>query len=181
MAETPPDQDGGSGGGANLASPDEVGTLRRAPPDTSFTIVRQYIKDLSFENPNAPGIYGHMSEGPAIRISVDINPALLAERRHEVAVGLQVRAVKADKVAFVLELQYAGVVVVGDSLSEDETDRLLEIETPRHLFPFIRAVVAGMTRDGGFPPLLLNPIDFAQVYQMRRRRDAEQTAAAAEA
>ncbi len=179
MAETPPDQDGANGGGADPASPDEVGTLRPAPPDVNFTITRQYIKDLSFENPNAPGIYRQMNEGPAIRVSVDINPTLLAKRRYEVAIGLQVRALKADKAAFVLELQYAGVVVVGDSLSEDETDRLLEIETPRHLFPFIRAIVAGMTRDGGYPPLLLNPIDFAQVYEKRRQRNAEQAAAEA--
>ena len=68
---------------------------------------------------------------------------------------------------------------MGDSLSEDDTDRLLEIETPRQLFPFIRAVVAGMTRDGGFPPLLLNPIDFTQIYQKRQRRNAEQAAAEA--
>jgi preprotein translocase subunit SecB len=178
MAEAPSNSDGSQGDGGQDAPAEETGTLRPAPPDASLTIVRQYIKDLSFENPNAPAIYQHMTEGPAIRVGVDINPTHLVDRKYEVAVGLQVRATKADKAAFIVELQYAGVVALGESVPEDEIDRILMVETPRHLFPFIRATVASVTREGGYPPLLLNPIDFGQVYLNRQQRDAKQAAAA---
>ncbi len=135
----------------------------------ALTISRQYVKDFSFENPNAPQIYAMFSdEGPDLQFTVDMAASPLGERTHEVVVSLNVTAKQGETTAFILELQYAGLVTVGEGLAEGPLERTLMIEVPRYLFPFIRATIANATREGGFPPLLLSPIDFRQLYRERR-------------
>ncbi len=141
-----------------------------------LTINSQYVKDHSFENPNAPSIYGTMrKESPQLNVNVEVTPTHLQGTLYEVTLGLRASAMVGETTAFLAELDYAAVVTLGESLEEAVREQMLMIEVPRFLFPFARAILADDTRDGGFPPLIMNPIDFGQMYMNRKM------AAAAEA
>lgn len=135
----------------------------------SLTINTQYVKDHSFENPNAPAIYGTMrSEKPDLSVSVEVTPKQLQDQVYEVVLGLKASAKIGEATAFLAELDYAAVISLAPGLSEEVREHLVMVEVPRHLFPFARAILADDTRDGGFPPLMMSPIDFAQLYLSRR-------------
>ena len=141
-------------------------TTLSSPP---LTINTQYVKDHSFENPNAPTIYGSLrTEKPDLNVSVEVTPRQLQDQVYEVVLGLKASAKIGETTAFMAELDYAAVVSLAPDLSEEARERLVMIEVPRHLFPFARAILAEDTRDGGFPPLMMSPIDFAQIYVNRR-------------
>ncbi|HSV29577.1 MAG TPA: protein-export chaperone SecB [Candidatus Omnitrophota bacterium] len=126
----------------------------------------QYIKDLSFEVPGAPAIYGEMSgQNPDIPIHVDINATPLKDNVFEVVLHLKVEAKLADRPVFIAELAYGGVFTI--NVPQEHAQAMLLIECPRMLFPFARNIIADMTRDGGFPPLMIQPIDFVQLYRSR--------------
>ncbi|MDX1401944.1 MAG: protein-export chaperone SecB [Kiloniellales bacterium] len=136
--------------------------------DQSFVIHTQYIKDQSFENPNAPAIYAAMKEkAPQIEINVDVTPARLGEETFEITLMLRADAKLGETTAFIAELQYAAVVSLSKGVEETTAQSLLLIEVPRLLFPFARAAIASITRDGGFPPLLVNTIDFKELHESR--------------
>ncbi len=140
------------------------------PPRPPFTIHRQYLKDLSFENPNAPEIFTKFGdEGPDIKVRLELASDVQEGRTYEVVISLEVKAYHDETAMFIIDLQYAALVTIGEGLTDAQTDGWLRVATPRHLFPFVRAVVANATRDGGFPPLLLNPIDFQQVQRNQRK------------
>ncbi len=142
----------------------------------------QYVKDHSFENPNAPAIYGNMrkdKEGPQLSVNVEVTPAQLQGDIYEVTLGLRASAKLGEITAFMAELDYAAVVTLGDKLDEAKREQMLMIEVPRFLFPFARAILADDTRDGGFPPLIMNPIDFGQMYMNRKMANAAETKGAA--
>ncbi|MEM7170105.1 MAG: protein-export chaperone SecB [Pseudomonadota bacterium] len=150
----------------------------KTPP---MVINTQYIKDLSFENPNAPAIYAAMTQNaPDLNIAIDVTPVSLNETTYEVALSLRAEATVGETSAFLTELEYAGIVTLSESLSEEEKTLSLMVEAPRHLFPFARAIIAGATRDGGFPPLVVNPIDFYEFYKNRQNESAEATENGAE-
>lgn len=162
MAESPPEQ------------PPE------SPPESPLVIQSQYIKDLSFENPNAPEIYRHLAEQtPTLNITLDVQPRHLAERVYEVVVCLRVQTKTPEKTAFLVELDYAGIVKIIDTVPEDEIEPLLMIETPRLLFPFARGILAMATREGGFPPVVVNPVDFEQFYAQHKKNAVQNAAAQA--
>ena len=126
-------------------------------------IVAQYIKDLSFENPGAPAL---MSQSPQIDLGVDLQARRGDAEHFEVMLKLQVTAKAADKTVFLLELAYAGLFrIVG--IPDDMLQPLLLIQAPHMLFPFARRIVADVVRDGGMPPLMVDPIDFAALYQTK--------------
>ncbi|WP_340116377.1 protein-export chaperone SecB [Pelagibius sp. 7325] len=136
-----------------------------------LTINTQYVKDHSFENPNAPSIYGTMrTEKPDLNVSVEVTPTQLQDGVYEVVLGLKASAKIGETTAFMSELDYAAVVSLAPGVSEEMRERLVMVEVPRHLFPFARAILADDTRDGGFPPLMMSPIDFAQLYLSRKAR-----------
>ncbi len=138
--------------------------------DQQLVIQTQYIKDLSFENPNAPEIFEVLNkQAPELNINLDVQSRLLGERTYEVVLRLRVQAKSQEKTAFLVELAYAGIVKVVDAVPEDQVHPLLMVEAPRYLFPFARSVLATATREGGFPPLLINPIDFEQFYAQRQK------------
>ncbi len=140
----------------------------------NFVIKTQYVKDQSFENPNAPEIYGQMAQqSPNLDINIDVTPQLLEGRTYEVTLSLRADAKIGQTSAFIVELEYAGVVSIGDDVDPQTEKLLLMVETPRHLFPFARAIMAGITREGGFPPLVINPIDFDQMFQARASSPAD--------
>ena len=133
----------------------------------SLRILGQYLKDLSFENPNAPQSLSQ--EQPEISVSVNVNAKPLGPNDFEVELHLDAKAMAKDKVAFATELIYAGTFRL-----ENFPPHLLHpavlIECPRILFPFARQILADATRNGGFPPLMLDPIDFAAMYQRRMQQ-----------
>ena len=126
----------------------------------------QYSKDLSFENPNAPRSLGPQEKGPNISIQVNVNARQLAETDFEVNMVLEGSAGEGADVLFKFELDYAGVFRV-TGFPEDQVHPVVMIECPRLLFPFARQIIADAVRNGGFPPLYIDPIDFAGLYRAR--------------
>jgi len=126
----------------------------------------QYIKDLSFEAPHAPNIFSELQgRQPDVPISIDLQARPLAENVYEVLLHLKIEGRLDDKVAFMIELAYGGVFTV--HVPAEHLQPMLLIEAPRILFPFARAIIADATRNAGFPPLMLQPIDFVQLYRQR--------------
>jgi preprotein translocase subunit SecB len=152
-----------------------------APADQTnpprMTIVSQYVKDLSFENPRAPLSLQPNQARPEVQIRVDVRAQPMEAERYEVSLQLHVDAKAGDDTAFMVELTYGGVFGLLN-IPQDSLQPLLLIECPRLLFPFARRVVADATRDGGFAPLLIDPIDFVSLYRMRQQQ--AQTARQAE-
>lgn len=136
----------------------------------------QYVKDLSFENPNAPQSLSQQGE-PNVQIAIDVNANQVAEKAFEVTLTLRAEGTAGETALFIVEIVYAGIFSIGD-VPEEYLAPLVYIEAPRQLFPFARAIIADAVRDGGFPPLLVQPIDFVQLYQQRAAQaQAEQQAA----
>ena len=131
-----------------------------------LNILGQYVKDLSFENPGAPGSLGPRQQAPNININVNVNANPLSETDYDVVLSLNAKAQDGDKVLFNCELVYGGVFRLA-GFPQEHMLPILFIECPRLLFPFARQIVAECTRNGGFPPLMIDPIDFAAMFQQR--------------
>ena len=129
----------------------------------------QYLKDLSFENPRSLSL-DPQGPLPNISVNVEAKAAHLSESVYEVVLQVRAEAVQKDQVIFLIELVYGGIFAL-NGIPAPSVEPILMIECPRLLFPFARNVVADLVREGGFPPLLLNPIDFAQLYQ--KQKEAE--------
>ena len=153
----------------------------RGRRETRLLLNSQYIKDLSFENPHAPQIYNELTADSGIDVTIDVDLTHMRERLYETVLSISVKAKAGSKVAFVIDLQFAGLATAAQSVPDDQVERLMLTETPRHLFPFARAIIGDVTRDGGFPPLLINPIDFEDLYEHRMGIDRELTKAGADA
>lgn len=148
-----------STGGANQE-------LRSLP----ITIHAQYLKDMSFECPNSPAMLINQEQSPGISVDLKVNAESMAdfkENSYEVSVVIVVKAEGATGTAFIVDLTYAGLFTIG-GVPEDSLEPVLMIECPRLLFPFIRAIIGSAARDAGFPPLMLNPFDFADLYRRNR-------------
>ena len=138
-----------------------------------LNVVGQYIKDLSFENPGMPG---NVSGRPQIDLAVDLQARQMDNDHYEVELKLRVSAAGDGKPIFLLELVYAGLFLL-QNVPEDMRQIALLIEAPHIIFPFARRIVADVVRDGGMPPLLIEPIDFAALYRSRSS-EIQQTGAA---
>ena len=155
----------------NGATPVTAGTTAPAAEGApkvqpSLHILGQYLKDLSFENPNAPQTLAPQQTQPDINISVNVNARNLAPTDFEVELHLDAKATLQEKVIFAAELVYAGTFRL-ENFPQQMLHPAVLIECPRLLFPFARQILAEATRNGGFPPLMLDPIDFAAMYQKR--------------
>ncbi len=128
-------------------------------------ILGQYLKDLSFENPNAPNSLALQGQ-PQINIGVNVNANQLGENDFEVSLEIEAKAEHEGKVVFNVEMTYCGIFRL-QNIPQDALGAVVLVECPRMLFPFARRILADATRDGGFPPLLLDPIDFAAMYAQR--------------
>ena len=148
---------------------------RAAQP--SMRILGQYLKDLSFENPNAPQSLAPQQTQPEINIAVNVNARNLAPNDFEVELHLDAKAMAKEKVVFAAEILYAGVFRL-ENFPQNMLHPAVLIECPRMLFPFARQILADATRNGGFPPLMLDPIDFAGMYQKRMARSSRRSDAA---
>jgi preprotein translocase subunit SecB len=143
-------------------------------PDGQPTMVvnAQYVKDLSFENPNAPSSLMEQSGAPNIEVSIDTSAVQLEGSTYEVTLTVRAEGTSDGNNLFLVETAYAGIFTLGD-VAEEYVAPLLYVEAPRQLFPFARAIVADCVRDGGFPPLLIHPIDFMALFQQRAAQLAE--------
>lgn len=160
----------------NAGQPDPAAAAGGQP---MILVNAQYLKDFSFENPNAPQSLQQNSE-PNVQIAIDVNVAQLGDKAFEVTLALRAEGTAADKNLFIVEIAYAGIFSLGDVQDEYKAP-LLYIEAPRQLFPFARAIIADAVRDGGFPPLMIQPIDFVAIYQQRvAQAQANQQAGGAE-
>ena len=146
-----------------------------ATPQTlpQLQVNAQYFKDLSFEVPGAPAIYAELAAGsPEITVRVDLAAQPLGQNIFEVVLQLAIDAKLKERTAFIAELSYAGVFSL--NVPEEHLQPILLIECPRLLFPFARNIIADVTRDGGFPPMMLQPIDFISLYRSRMEQLAQQ-------
>src|SRR4051794_27407497 len=159
------------------------------PPPLVVNI--QYVKDLSFEVPGAPQVYTHLRAQPQVNINLDVQARRVQEGQNAYEVSIMIRA-EAHEAAgqgngqsagvpptvFVAELTYAGVFTLS-GLPDNAIEPVLLVECPRILFPFARNILSDVTRDGGFPPVLLQPIDFVALWQARKTQAQPGTAAVA--
>mgnify|MGYP006108224181 CR=1 FL=1 len=127
----------------------------------------QYIKDLSFENPNAPKSISNQEKPPEINVDVNVSAKPLNKNIFEVSLSLSAKAKNDKFVVFEAELIYCGVFTIPDNVDESATQKLVLIEGPKLLFPFARSILADITRDGGFLPLIIQPIDFNALFENR--------------
>ncbi len=136
-----------------------------APSLPNLQVVGQYIKDLSFEN---PGATSNINDRPQIELAVDLNAARMAEAdMYEVELKIRVDAKNDAKPLFLLEVAYAGIFRLSNVPDTATQQMILLIQAPHMLFPFVRRIVSDVVRDGGMPPLMIEPIDFMQLYQAR--------------
>jgi preprotein translocase subunit SecB len=132
----------------------------------SLNVLAQYLKDLSFENPGAPLSLQIRDKAPAININVNVGANPLSETDFDVTLTIDAKAVEGNDILFSIDLVYGGVFRI-TGFPQEHMLAILFIECPRLLFPFARQIVADCTRNGGFPPLMVDPIDFAGMFQQR--------------
>jgi len=165
---------GASAPGASAPAGEQAAPGGGAP---TLNVLGQYVKELSFENPNAPQSLSTEAKHPSIQININVNARNLAADDYEVDLSMEAKAVEGETVIFNIELTYSGLFRI-QNIPADSMQPVVLIECPRLLFPFARQIIANAARDGGFPPLMIDPIDFAALY---RQRMAEQAAPQAQA
>lgn len=142
------------------------------PQGPQLRILAQYVKDLSFENPGAPDTLRGGQKAPGIDLTIDVAARTMAEDAFEVMLNISAKATREDEtVVFIAEMSYGGLFQM-TGLSEADREAFLLIECPRLIFPYARRVLADATRDGGFPPLMLDPVDFAGLYRSQLAKRA---------
>lgn len=173
----------GANGGDGASAEAEAVTYRDAPAgeapraDAPLVIHGQYVKDLSFENPKAPQSFMQPHETPEVSITVNVQTTTLENNAYDVALAINAVAKSNAETVFVVELVYGGVFSL-NNVPDEHVQPLLLIEAPRLLFPFARNIVADVTRDGGFPPLMIQPIDFLGLYQQQHEAETDAPAQA---
>jgi preprotein translocase subunit SecB len=165
MTDTPSN---GNGQGADLRA--------AAANAAQIQILAQYVKDLSFENPAAP--LGLQNQKPALEVGVDVQARGVGVDQYEVQIRIRADAKAATQTVFVCEVVYAGVFML-KNITPENIQPILLIECPRQLFPFARRIVADLTRDGGYTPLMLDPIDFMTLYRAQLAQQKAQGTATA--
>ena len=147
-----------------MATPTNGGAA--AEPVGQLNVLAQYIKDFSFENPHAPQSLQPTQQQPTINIQINVNARPLAESDYEVELKLEGRAESTGGVLFSFDVLYAGIFRL-TGIAQENVQPVIMIECPRLIFPFAREVIATMVRNGGFPPLLIDPVDFVGLYRQR--------------
>jgi preprotein translocase subunit SecB len=157
--------------GAAAADTPASASSATAATGQQLVVNAQYIKDLSFENPRAPQSLTQQTATPAVEINVDVKASSLGPENYEVVLTVNASAKVEAGPLFVLELVYGAVVTIRN-VPQPALAPVILVEVPRLMFPFARNIIAEATRDGGFPPLMINPIDFMELLR-RERSTAE--------
>ena len=153
-------------GGDAMSEPGAANPLEGA----QVGVLAQYIKDLSFESPNAPKSLQGPGENPKLQINVNVQAKKAAPDTYEVDLMFEAQAHSDDGVIYNIELVYAGVFRIVN-VPQDILQPIMFVDCPTILFPFVRRVLSDVVRDGGFPPLMLDPIDFARLYAQNMAGD----------
>ena len=141
-------------------------------PPAPFRFLAQYLKDLSFENPGViRALTSAQRDVPRGQLKFDVQARLVAPMQYEVSLVLGITAMREQDTVYIVDLEYAGLFDV-TGIAEEQVTPLLMIEAPRLLFPFAREILAAATNAGGYPPVMLNPIDFTAVYREQAARRA---------
>lgn len=138
----------------------------------AIVIHTQYIKDMSLEIPHAPEIFRELTQAPSVDVQVEVNAHHMHDNFHNVSLSYRLNGDINGKKLFILELEYAAVVAL--NVPEEHIKPVLMIEIPRMLFPFVRSIVANAMIDGGLPPIMLNPVDFAAMLHNREENNKKQ-------
>lgn len=133
----------------------------------AIVINNQYIKDFSLEIPYAPEIFKEIKQNPDVNVDVNVDTKHLEENYFNVELSFSINADAAQKKFFIIELTYAAVVQL--NVPQEHVDPVLGIEIPRMLFPFARQIITTSLMEAGLPPFMLNPIDFALLYQAKKQ------------
>ena len=161
-------------------SPDESAANAEENAAPTLAVVAQYIKDLSFEVPGAPAVYAALQEKqPDITVNIDVKANPIDGDMYEVVLNIHAKCDVDGTPAFISELSYGGVFTVTGP--PETLQPILLIECPRLLFPFARNIIADATRDGGFPPLMLAPVDFVSMFQNQLAQQAAEAGQAEQA
>lgn len=152
----------------NNQQPGPAGTTTGNGAAPSLNVLVQYIRDLSFEAPRAPGVLRTQNQAPGINIGVNVTANAIdgSATDFDVRLTLNAKAGEGETMLFHCELEYGGVFRL-QNFKDEHRVPVLFIEAPRLLFPFARQIIADTTRNAGFPPLMIDPIDFAQLFQQR--------------
>lgn len=134
------------------------------PSGPRFSVLGQYIKDLSFENPNAPRSLANLDQQPHLDLKVNVKVQHMTGEGYEVTLMVRAEAKHGEEVTFLLELDYAGMFQLA-GVAAEQAQPILASEGARYLFPFARSLVTDITRDSGLPPLVLQPMDFTRMAQ----------------
>lgn len=148
-------------------------TQQSTPSNSPIMVRAQYIRDLSFENPNPLAIFTSQSEKqPEIQVGIQAKAQNLGDRNFELVLDFNIDAKREKDVMFIVELSYAAVVTIADQFPEDQINHAIMVDAAHLIFPFARNIIADMTRDGGYPPLMLAPVDFANLFEQQRKEEA---------
>jgi preprotein translocase subunit SecB len=154
------------------------GEVKDQPPPPQLNVLAQYVKDFSFENPNAPNSLGTFQQSqPAINVSINVQVNPMSATDFEVVLKTEGKAEREGKVLFSFDLAFGGVFRV-QNVPQESLQPIVMIECPRLLFPFTREILATAVRNGGFPPLLLDPVDFVALYRQNLAQQGAQSATA---
>jgi preprotein translocase subunit SecB len=135
----------------------------------------QFIKDLSFENPNPLKSFATQAEEqPEISVNVQASAENLGERNFEVTLNVLIEAKQKEEAMFILELAYTAIATVGENVAEEDIQEVVMIDVPHLIFPYARNIISDTIRDGGFPPLHLNPMDFRELYEEQKNRQKDE-------
>ena len=146
-------------------TPPENGNDSETTSETlPLMVTHQYVKDLSFENPTAPDIFISAAVAPEVELEVNVQAQRIGDQNFEVILRIEATARAEDVTVFIVELDYAGIAEISE-IPQEHLQSLILIEVPRLLFPYARAIVSEVTRDGGFPPLLIGPVDFVDMFR----------------
>jgi preprotein translocase subunit SecB len=153
--------------------PQSAGAGSRAAIEAQLAVLAQYIKDLSFESPGAPQTLQGPGQNPHLKVGVNVNAGPRGDDAYEVALHIEAHAKSDAGVIYNVELMYGGLFRLRN-IPEHLLQPVLFVDCPTILFPFVRRVLADVVRDGGFPPLMLDPIDFGRLYAQNLARSGEQ-------
>lgn len=161
-----------------MPSQNNTAPQNNTQPSFPVTINLQYTKDLSFEVPRGAATFASLRTPPQVSVDIDVQANRLEQERavFEIALAMRAEALEAEgstepgRKVFIAELTYAAIVTL-DNPPEDMIEPILLVEVPRLLFPYARAIISDVTRDGGFPPVVLQPVDFVALWQAKRAQN----------
>lgn len=138
-----------------------------------ITVNAQYVKDLSFENPRAPFVFSQQ-EQPEINLNLEIVVNIVEQNMYEVSLKINVEASIKEEKIFLVELEYAGLFTLDEAdLEKEQKELILSVHCPSIIFPYARRIISDVTKDGGYPPLLISPIDFLGLYMQRKDKEGD--------